>query len=422
MRTYYNFVGLLYGNEFVIQLLLISLAVLPFWRRRKFFFAVFPLSYLLIFGVSALFSLPLPYYYLIIYVFLFSAIFASFKVDFAECLFYSLTTYCAQHILSTACYSLSWIVLRYAGFYAYRVFYPVASCVFLLGFGAGLYFFYTQRLNKQPKLKFNHVIIVYAATVFIGVAVFLSYFADAKTNMGDVMFCFIKLFSLLHGIAVFVINMLNVRTTNLEEEKLILQILLDKDKEYYERARLNAEKINIKYHDLKYKVSRGIPDEEIKNIGVDFFTGNRALDIILTEKLMKCEKCGIRFVCSAQGELLGFLKPYHIYSLFGNAFDNAIESLVDVPEAEKREIVLNVSRFKNMCRILISNYFEGELAIENGLPKTKKADSENHGYGIKSIRDVSRIYNGEMQISVENNQFNLLVILPLPCESGEKEE
>lgn len=421
MRVYYNFIGLLYGNEFVLQLLLISLAVLPFARRRKYFPVVFPLSYILTFGVSAAFNLPLPYYYLIIYGLLFSAIFASFKVDFAECLFYSLTAYCAQHILSTASYSLSWIFLKNCGFEVYRIIYPLMSCVLLLGIGAGLFFLYTQKLNKQPKLKFNYVIIVYAATVFIGVAVFLSYFAEAATQWDSVLFCYIKIFSLLHGIAVFVINALNVRTTNLEEEKLILQILLDKDKEYYERARLNAEKINIKYHDLKYKVSSGMSEEEIKNIGVDFLTGNRALDIILTEKLPRCEENDIKFVCSAQGELLGFVKPYHIYSLFGNAVDNAIESLIKVPEKDKREIELNVSRFKNMCRILVSNYFDGELAMENGLPKTRKADSENHGYGIKSIRDIANIYHGEMQISTENDRFNLLVILPLPAGSGEKE-
>lgn len=113
------------------------------------------------------------------------------------------------------------------------------------------------------------------------------------------------------------------------------------------------------------------------------------------------------------------MKPYHVYSLFGNALDNAIESLVKVADVEKREIRLTVCRFRDMCKILVSNYFSGSLEFENGLPKTTKNNKNDHGYGIKSIREVAQTYGGEMSVSVIDDSFNMLIMLPLPKDAEE---
>lgn len=55
-------------------------------------------------------------------------------------------------------------------------------------------------------------------------------------------------------------------------------------------------------------------------------TGNDALDAILSEKGLACEQGGIAFRCMADGAAVGFMAPTDIYSLFGNALDNAIEA------------------------------------------------------------------------------------------------
>ena len=417
MRTYFNFASFFYGNEFVIQLILISLAVLPWKRRRKYFRFVFPLSYAVVFACSALFRIPVPFYYLVIYVLLFVSIISSFDIGLVESLFYSLNSYCVQHIASTASYATLWLVVKFGGAFKYNTVYPVISVAYLVLTGTLVAFFFTRRINKFTKLKFNHFMMVYSELVFLLIAVFISHYAQENIKINDVLFLYIKLFSFMLGVTILIVNILNVHSTMLKDEKLILQILLKKDREYYERARLNAEKVNIKHHDLKQKALKGQMDREefgeIENLGEDYFTGNRALDIILTEKLAKCESNDIRLICTADGEILSFMKPYHIYSLFGNALDNAVESLVTVREKDRREIVLSVTRIRNMCRILVSNYFAGELVIENGLPKTNKADSENHGFGIKSIRDITGVYNGEMKISVSDETFYMLIMLPL---------
>jgi len=107
------------------------------------------------------------------------------------------------------------------------------------------------------------------------------------------------------------------------------------------------------------------------------------------------------------------MKPYNIYSLIGNAIDNAIESLTKVADSDKRELTLNIERRNDMCVISLNNYFEGSLKMKDGLPVTTKLDSDNHGYGIKSIRETVKFYRGELYISARNNMFTIMAVIPV---------
>ena len=71
-------------------------------------------------------------------------------------------------------------------------------------------------------------------------------------------------------------------------------------------------------------------------------TGNEVLDTVLTEKSLYCEQHQITMTCVADGSKLGFLDGVDVYAIFGNALDNAIESVSKVPEPEKRLIAVSV--------------------------------------------------------------------------------
>ena len=64
-------------------------------------------------------------------------------------------------------------------------------------------------------------------------------------------------------------------------------------------------------------------------------TGNEILDTILTEKSLICENSGIHINCVADGSLLAFMNPVDLYTLFGNALDNAIEAVRKLESKEK---------------------------------------------------------------------------------------
>ena len=84
------------------------------------------------------------------------------------------------------------------------------------------------------------------------------------------------------------------------------------------------------------------------------------------------------------------MKHYHIYSLLGNALDNAIECLTQVNDASKRVITLDISRCRDMAVIRVQNYTPAPPTLRDGAIVTTKQNTEEHGYGIKSIKKHCR--------------------------------
>lgn len=66
------------------------------------------------------------------------------------------------------------------------------------------------------------------------------------------------------------------------------------------------------------------------------------------------------------------MRPMDISALFGNALDNAIESVRKIADPDKRLIHVSVQRQKGFLRIRIENCFEGKIRFENGMPVTSK--------------------------------------------------
>jgi sensor histidine kinase regulating citrate/malate metabolism len=101
-----------------------------------------------------------------------------------------------------------------------------------------------------------------------------------------------------------------------------------------------------------------------------------------------------------------------IYSLFGNALSNAIESVSGIQDEDKRCISLNVRSNSGLLSIHVENYYQGEIEFENGLPKTKK-DQSWHGFGMKSMALIASKYKGSLTSTAVEDIFYLDVILPI---------
>ena len=157
----------------------------------------------------------------------------------------------------------------------------------------------------------------------------------------------------------------------------------------------------------------------MNNLNLRYLTGNKALDITLTQKSALCGQAGIQLVCSADGSCLEDMKHYHIYSLLGNALDNAIECLTQVSDASKRVITLDISRCRDMAVIRVQNFTPAPPTLRDGAIVTTKQDTEEHGYGIKSIKSIAELYGGTADCFVEDSIFYLVVTFP--CGKSQKE-
>ena len=110
---------------------------------------------------------------------------------------------------------------------------------------------------------------------------------------------------------------------------------------------------------------------------------------------------------------MNFLTPVQIYTLFGNIIDNAAEAVKKLPKAEDRVISLVCRQNGGEIEIEESNFYSGDLVIEDGMPATVKADSARHGFGTRSIKYIAEQYGGSMDIKTSDDMFFLTVRFPL---------
>ena len=231
----------------------------------------------------------------------------------------------------------------------------------------------------------------------------------------------------LGGLGMLFAYHMQLQMMDTKVENDFLQRLLQMQYDNYKISADSVELVNQRYHDMKHQIEvlRHTESDEEKNAYLDHMeeeikayeaqnkTGNKVLDIILTTKSLQCQKLGISLTCVAEGAELSFMRPMDISALFGNALDNAIESVSKIADPEKRLIHVSVARQKKFLRIRIENCFEGNIRFENGMPVTSKKDRRIHGYGTKSIRRIAEQYNGSMTIDTNGNWFELRVLIPL---------
>ena len=231
----------------------------------------------------------------------------------------------------------------------------------------------------------------------------------------------------LGGIAILHAHHVQLSELHARREVDALQNVLHAQYTQYQQSQESIELINRKYHDLKHQIAvlRAEADTEKKNAYLDRMeeeikayeaqnkTGNQVLDTVLTSKSLYCQQHNISLTSVVDGTLLNFMDEMDLCTLFGNALDNAIESVEKVQDLEKRLIHLSVARQKAFVHIRLENTYAGELKFEGDLPVTTKADSRNHGYGLKSIRQTAKKYGGSVTITTRGAWFELRILIPL---------
>lgn len=233
------------------------------------------------------------------------------------------------------------------------------------------------------------------------------------------------IYALICGIFVLAGQVRQQKQLWLQQELDIQQQLWLRQKAQYEMSRENIELINRKCHDLKHQVAalKHIHDPTRQNEVIDSLqesvmiydamlkTDNEILDTVLTEKTLLCGRHRITLTCMADGQLLSFMDAVDLYTLFGNALDNAIEAALPLPEAE-RLIDLQVRQKAGLILIQVVNRFAGTMEPGEELPKTSKEDRDWHGFGLKSIRAVAEKYGGLMNLHGEDGVFTLRITIP----------
>ncbi len=216
-------------------------------------------------------------------------------------------------------------------------------------------------------------------------------------------------------------------SNHLRKDKETVELILNTERKQHEMTKENVDLINRKCHDLKQQIAAVrymVNDEdqeqelgEVENAitfcDSMFQTGSTALDAILGEKKLVCEENKIRLTFMGDGHLLDWMKDVDIYTIFGNALDNAVEYLKSVNDEGKRFIEMQIKKRANMTVVHIENFCDRQLTFKNGLPETTKDNKQYHGFGLHSIQLITEQYGGTMQISQKQQRFILNLTFPV---------
>lgn len=275
----------------------------------------------------------------------------------------------------------------------------------------------------------GNILILSLTTLFVTVG--LCSVTNVYAWMSPQLSIVIYLFSILTNLFILWTQSGMLEKVALKSDIEEVRQLWRQDRRQYEIAKETIDLINIKCHDMKHKITamrRGeaeLSAEEIAEIenyisvyDSKVSTGCEPIDVLLTEKSLICNSCGIHLSCMVDGAALGYMRDYDLYSLFGNILSNAIEAVQKIPDESHRVITLTAKSHGGEVIISCENYYSGDLIMEGDLPRSSKVEGE-HGYGLKSIRMLTKKYGGMFGFSSENNIFSLRIMLPAGGERAE---
>ena len=265
----------------------------------------------------------------------------------------------------------------------------------------------------------------------LAVVIVLSYVCDVYYRQDKVLYLSSCLLFALTCAFIFAVQFGKVRLSQKDETLRLQERMLELERRQYEQLRENVSVINLKCHDLKHQLLRlkagraGVEgdrfiaemEQAIRGFEVDPATGNEAIDTAVAEKWMLCNAKGISFSCVVDGKALSFMEEGDLFSLFGNALDNAVEASAAMEEG-KRVVSVTTCRRGNFLVLQFQNYYRGELRFCGGLPLTTKKEKEYHGYGTESIRTIVQKYGGSLAIDAGGGIYRLDIAFPLPEQTA----
>lgn len=250
-------------------------------------------------------------------------------------------------------------------------------------------------------------------------------FETLEINLQDLGWLILYMAQLLLAVTLYLQNEL-FKKSDLRQEMEMMSLLRKKEQEQYRISKEAIALINQKTHDLKHQIQalRSMPkdktaqylDELEKSVSLYeaiIKTGCETLDIILTEKSLSCREQDIPFSCVADGSCLDFMDTVDLYTLLGNALDNAMEAVGKLTQAEKKQIDLLLYRRQKFLVIQVINPVEAPLAYKDGFPVTTKDDSTFHGFGLKSMEHTLKKYGGVLDTEEDDGCFSLTMLIPL---------
>ena len=217
------------------------------------------------------------------------------------------------------------------------------------------------------------------------------------------------------------------------EEKLKSDRQSQEKEYYYSQCQLmqeSAKQVRAIHHDMKnhlatiktyvtsnkYEDVRNYLDSLMDSIekGEAYSdTGNIAFDSIINFKLRNAKNDNIQLDLSVAVPPEINVEVVDIVTIIGNMLDNALDA---VAKTNNKFIDLDIEFGKGGLFVKIDNSFNGEVNyitdnVEDGKQIASLKSGEQHGHGLKNIKQSIEKYDGYLKTSHTENIFSSLVFL-----------
>lgn len=214
----------------------------------------------------------------------------------------------------------------------------------------------------------------------------------------------------------FAIDRYNHYLEERHKSAILAQALKDKEAYYAKVEAMTKETRKIR-HDLKnqlVEIADLLPPDnpraraliqgllgEINRLETRVYTKNPSFNTVLAAKFADARQAGIPFDYHITlPETLTF-EPGEIGVLLGNLLDNAIEASVPLPPKDRYLYVKILYEYRTLM-VLVEN---GKLPNPADPAGTRKDEPQNHGFGLKSVAQLTDKYNGVLTLSDEGDRF-----------------
>lgn len=346
-----------------------------------------------------------------------------YRCRFYSLLFCGISGYCARHLMFSIYLLFVVPVCPQYNIYAYIPFtwpvIPVYIAVCAVA-GAFICFTFIGRIRRESINEVGREVLLFCLiTLFINVAV--NSVIELKAGSRNELYItglVLQSACMMLMLGLFVTMSDRIRLIN---EKKIINTIREQQEKQYKFAEINAEMLSIRAHDLKHQVAvlRAGGEEAEKllseleeltdNYGYVTNRSHNAINTVIAEKWMYCRAHDIKLSRMVDPDALNFMENTDVYALIGNILDNCVEAVMHIEDKNKRVITITVSERGGAVSLSTNNYYEGQLKMSDGLPVTTKPDGDNHGFGMRSIRCIVDKYDGNIQVTTDDNIFILCI-------------
>lgn len=209
-----------------------------------------------------------------------------------------------------------------------------------------------------------------------------------------------------------------------KEKKLLTEKYLNDQKNHYEYLE-NREKETKKFrHDLRShmelisNLAKNREYEKIDsylekmNIKIDSFGNiitvqNGIVDAIINQYYEKAQQSNITMEVRGRFPEECAIDAYDLCTIFSNVLSNALEAAI---ETEEKTISLECRYNDKNIIIVVKNSYNSEHQNGTSQWRTRKENTDYHGYGLENMKDSVEKYNGVFDIETKDNIFTLTIL------------